>query len=157
MEGQDDRRDKEEQMAVPVRGQQHGLLPELIDWAESFPSLLGFRPVSGIQGIRVEDYVEDGVYVVRAELPGIDPGKDVAITVNNRLLTISAERGEETTEKHRSEFRYGSFSRTVVLPADTKEEDIKAGYTKGILTVRIPVDETAGVPRKIEIETGDES
>jgi len=143
-------------MATPVRGQ-HGLLPDLIDWAESFPSLFGFRPMPGVQGIRVEDFVEDGMYVVRAELPGIDPGKDVTITVDDRLLTISAERTEQTTEKNRSEFRYGSFSRTVALPADTKQEDIKATYANGILTVKVPVAETATVHRKIEIETGDES
>lgn len=143
-------------MVMPAR-RQHGLLPDLIDWAESFPNMFGFRPTPGIQGIRVEDFVEDGMYVVRAELPGIDPGKDVTITVDDRLLTISAERSEETTEKNRSEFRYGSFSRTVALPADAKEEDIKASYAKGILTVRVPVQESAKVHRKIEIETGDES
>ncbi|QUQ64068.1 Hsp20/alpha crystallin family protein [Kutzneria sp. CA-103260] len=142
-------------MATPVR-RQHGLLPDLMDWAESFPSLFGFRSMLGVQGIRVEDFVEDGMYVVRAELPGIDPGKDVTITVDDRLLTISAERTEETTDKNHTEFRYGSFSRTVALPADAKEEDIKASYAKGILTVRVPVDETAKVHRKIQIETGDE-
>lgn len=143
-------------MVTPVRGQ-HGLLPDLIDWVESFPTMFGFRPMAGVQGIRVEDFVEDGKYVVRAELPGIDPGKDVTITVDGRLLTISAERTEETAEKNRSEFRYGSFARTVALPADVKEEDIKANYTKGILTVTAPVAETAEAHRKIEIETGDDS
>ncbi len=143
-------------MVMPAR-RQHGLLPELIDWAESFPSVFGFRPLPGVQGIRVEDFVEDGMYVVRAELPGIDPGKDVTITVDDRLLTITAERAEETTEKNHTEFRYGSFSRTVALPADAHEDDIKASYAKGILTVRMPVDGTAKVHRKIDIETGDES
>jgi HSP20 family protein len=143
-------------MVMPAR-RQHGLLPELIDWAESFPSMFGFRPMPGVQGIRVEDFVEDGMYVVRAELPGIDPGKDVTITVDDRLLTISAERAEETAEKNHTEFRYGSFSRTVALPADAHEDDIKASYAKGILTVKVPVDETAKAHRKIEIETGDES
>jgi HSP20 family protein len=143
-------------MVMPAR-RQHGLLPELIDWAESFPSMFGFRPMPGVQGIRVEDFVEDGMYVVRAELPGIDPGKDVTITVDDRLLMISAERTEETAEKNRTEFRYGSFSRTVALPADAHEDDIKASYAKGILTVKVPVDETAKAHRKIEIETGDES
>ncbi|GAA3431773.1 Hsp20/alpha crystallin family protein [Kutzneria kofuensis] len=138
-------------MAKPVR-RQHGLLPDLIDWAESFPSVFGLRPAPGM---RVEDFVEDGMYVVRAELPGIDPAKDVTITVHDRLLTISAERAEETTEKNHSEFRYGSFSRTVSLPAEAREEEIKAGYADGILTVRVPVDETATPHRKIEIETGD--
>jgi HSP20 family protein len=140
-------------MVMPAH-RQHGLLPDLIDWAESFPARFGFRPVPGI---RVEDFVEDGMYVVRAELPGVDPGKDVTITVDERLLTIRAERTEEKTEKNRTEFRYGSFSRTVALPADARVEEIKAGYANGILTVKVPVDRPAKAHRKIEIETGGEN
>jgi HSP20 family protein len=45
--------------------------------------------------VRVEDYVEGDTYVLRAELPGIDPDKDVEITVDRDVLTISGERREE--------------------------------------------------------------
>ncbi|MFC0541864.1 Hsp20/alpha crystallin family protein [Kutzneria chonburiensis] len=69
------------------------------------------------------------------------------------LVPDLIDRVEETTGKNRTEFRYGSFSRTVALPADAHEDDIKASYAKGILTVSVPVDETTKVHPKIEIET----
>ena len=54
-------------------------------------------------------------------------------------LTIKAERSEKKETKGRSEFRYGSFVRSVTLPAGANEDDIKATYDKGILTVSVAV------------------
>ena len=58
--------------------------------------------------------------VVRAELPGVDPEKDIDVTVEDGVLTISAERRESTEKKedtsYRSEFRYGSFVRRLPVP-----------------------------------------
>jgi HSP20 family molecular chaperone IbpA len=88
---------------------------------------------------RVEDYVKDNNYVVRAELPGMDPDKDIEITVDDGTLTIRAERREEEHEAHRSEFRYGSFTRSVALPDRADTEHITARYDKGILEVSVPV------------------
>jgi HSP20 family molecular chaperone IbpA len=113
-----------------------GRLGDLFDWfGEEFFPLFGQAP--GRQMMRVEDYVEDGKYVVRAELPGIDPGRDVDVTVANGVLTVSAERREEKKEVHRSEFRYGAFRRSLALPPDTDESDIEASYHNGILEVRV--------------------
>lgn len=53
---------------------------------------------------------------MRAELPGIDPDKDVQITLEDNVLTLHGERREEVKDKHRSEFRYGAFSRAVRCP-----------------------------------------
>ncbi|MGZ4662358.1 MAG: Hsp20/alpha crystallin family protein, partial [Arthrobacter sp.] len=50
---------------------------------------------------------------------------------------------EKGKDSYRSEFRYGSFLRTLPLPADVKEEDIKATYKDGVLEVRTPVPERA--------------
>lgn len=143
---------KEMPMAVPVRRQAGTLLPDLVDWAESFPSLLGLRTLPGLQGIRVEDYVDDNKYVVRAELPGIDPEKDVTVTVDNHRLTIIAERSEEVVDKRHSEFRYGSFTRTVPLPPEAKEDGVKAKYADGILTVTIALGDAKKSHKKISIE-----
>ncbi|TMR06839.1 Hsp20/alpha crystallin family protein [Actinomadura soli] len=118
------------------RRETRGIFPDLFDWIES-PFTM-FRTAAG-QTMRVENYVEDGNYVIRAELPGIDPDKDVEITVAGGILRIHAERHEETKEAHRSEFRYGSFTRSFTLPADIDADDIKATYDQGILTVRVPV------------------
>lgn len=116
---------------------ERGLLPDLIDWLESPFSIV--RPATG-QAIRVEDYVADNTYVIRAELPDIDPDKDVEITVTRNILKIHAERHVEQREAHRSEFRYGSLTRSLTLPEGVKPSDVKASYNKGILeiTVRLP-------------------
>ena len=58
-------------------------------------------------------------------------------------LTIKAERSEKKETKGRSEFSYGSFTRSVTLPAGSNEEDIKATYVKGILTVDVALPEQA--------------
>jgi HSP20 family molecular chaperone IbpA len=71
-------------------------------------------PRTGV--IRLEDHLTDTEYTVRAELPGLDPEKDVHLSVSHGFLTIRAERKEETQTKHRTEFRYGMFERSVQLP-----------------------------------------
>jgi HSP20 family protein len=104
---------------------------------------------------KVEEFTEGGQLVVRAELPGVDPDKDVDISIVDGNLCIRAERRhEEKIEQRdyrRSEIRYGSFSRVLPLPAHAKEDDIKASYRDGVLEVRAPVDENAGKPSRIPI------
>jgi len=105
--------------------------------------------------IRVEEVREDGALVIRAELPGVDPEKDVEIVVENGVLTLHGERREESEDKRRhrrrSEFRYGSFSRTIPLPVGATEEDVKATYENGILEVRVPVDGQKAEAKKVPI------
>lgn len=97
--------------------------------------------------MRVEEYVEGDALVVRAELPGIDPDKDVDLSVVDGVLHITANREEKSEHKekdsYRSEFRYGSFSRNIPLPAGYSETDVKATYRDGVLEVRVPTTEEA--------------
>ncbi|QFG21283.1 Hsp20/alpha crystallin family protein [Actinomadura sp. WMMB 499] len=132
-------------MGTLQRREHRGLLPDLFDWVEAPVGMLrtGTEPA-----MRVEDYREDGDHIVRAELPGIDPEKDVEITVTGDVLRIHAERHEEKKEDHRSEFRYGAFTRSFTLPAETRADDITASYDQGILTVRIPVHPAAAPEAK---------
>lgn len=93
--------------------------------------------------LRVEELHEDGNLVIRAELPGVDPDKDVDVSVTDATLHISAKREahEERKEhegRYRSEFRYGEFSRDIALPAGVDKDSIKAEYKDGILEVRVP-------------------
>lgn len=92
--------------------------------------------------IRVEEFREDGTLVVRADLPGIDPDKDVELTVSDGMLYIRAERREEEKREDqgylRRELRYGSLSRALPLPEGITESDITADYKAGILEIRIP-------------------
>jgi HSP20 family protein len=106
--------------------------------------------------LRVEEYRDAGSMVVKAAVPGIDPDRDVDITLVGNELHIDVRHEEKSERKdkqgYRSEFRYGTFSRTVSLPVAAAEKDIRASYTDGILEVRIPVPEEAGAgPRKIPV------
>ncbi|MEE2523978.1 Hsp20/alpha crystallin family protein [Pseudarthrobacter sp. J75] len=106
--------------------------------------------------LRVEEYNEEGTLVVKAEVPGIDPEKDVDITLAGSELRIEVRHEEKTEHKskrgYRSEFRYGTFNRSISLPGAVREEDIKASYTDGILEVRVPVsDQPTDTSRKIRI------
>jgi HSP20 family protein len=125
---------------------------ELFDWLEGeFPPV--FRPLAGAHPVRIEDYIEEGGrYVLRTELPGIDPAKDVTVTVADGVLTVKAERRDETTEEHRSEFRYGAFVRTIALPAGADEDDVEATYTDGILEVRIGLRAAKLEPKQIPVK-----
>lgn len=109
--------------------------------------------------LRVEEFVDDKTLVVRAELPDIDPDKDVEIVVVDGDLRIKAERQAKTEHKdkdsYRSEFRYGSFTRTVKLPPGATEADVSASYKDGVLEIRVPVAEAVpAAPTKVEITRG---
>ena len=79
--------------------------------------------------------------LVKAELPGMD-AKDFEVSVQGRLLSIRGERKHETEEKsehfHRVERSYGSFSRSVELPAEVDEAGVEATYKRGVLSLRMP-------------------
>lgn len=107
--------------------------------------------------MRVEEYVEDDTCVIRAELPSIDPDKDVEISVADGILHLHAQREERREEErpsgYRSEFHYGTLERSIRLPEGVTEADIKASYKDGILEVRVPAPKTATKPStKIAIQ-----
>lgn len=128
---------------------------ELLDSMERL-----FASTDGPAPIRVEEFVDGKTLVVRAEMPGVDPDKDVEVTIEDGFLRIRAERQEKEEHKdngrYRSEFRYGSFSRNIPLPDGVKEEDIKASYTNGVLEVRAPLPDEAQPtePKKLPITRG---
>jgi len=110
------------------------------DWPDMFRRFFDVDWDAG--WLRVEEFRDGDTMVVRAELPGIDPDKDVELTVVDGVLHIRAHREEKSEEKskhgYRSEFRYGSFTRSFELPAGIDESEIKASYTDGVLEVRVP-------------------
>jgi HSP20 family protein len=138
---------------MPLPARRHhapSRFPDLLDWIDSpWPAVLPFG--SG-QTFRVEDYTENGNYMIRAELPGLDPAKDIDVTVESGMLTIRAERREESKQDRHSEFKYGSLTRSVTLPEGANPDQVTARYDKGILTVTIPVpDEAKPAARKIAV------
>lgn len=125
------------------------IFDEPLDWLEADLTRATPHP------IRVEDYRDKDRYVLRAELPGIDPDKDIKVTLDDGLLTVEAERGEQTHDKYHTEFRYGSLRRSVRLPAGADQSKIRARYDKGILEVTIPLHAPEHKGRAIEVTHGD--
>lgn len=87
-------------------------------------------------------------YEVAVELPGVDE-KDISIELNaDNTLVIRGEKKEEVTEEdkttgtHRTERCFGSFCRTLLLPNDSKADDITASFDKGVLKIAIPKGES---------------
>ncbi|MGV9611703.1 Hsp20/alpha crystallin family protein [Nocardia xishanensis] len=133
--------------------------PAMPDWSDLMARFESRPPWSSLEGhmIRVEEHLEKDRYTLRAELPGVDPAKDVDISVREGQLTIKAERTERKQEGTRSEFHYGSLYRSLPLPVGAKEDDIDATYTDGILTVTVPMSESEKPEKHIAIkktETG---
>jgi HSP20 family protein len=92
-------------------------------------------------------------YEVKAELPGMEE-KDVEVTLTDGVLTIRGEKKTDHEEKgkgfHMVERSYGSFSRSLELPAGIDPETIKASLEKGVLTVSIP--KKAADVKKVEVK-----
>jgi len=129
-----------------------GFPPDLFAWLEG--PFVAARPVAA-QAMRMEEFVANGRYVVRAELPGVDPAKDMEVTVAKGILTVRAERHDERPGQHRSEFRYGTFTRHIALPVTADAADVTATCHRGILEVSIGLHDTdkdqAG--RRIPVQT----
>ncbi|MDJ0323962.1 Hsp20/alpha crystallin family protein [Cryobacterium sp. PH31-AA6] len=108
-----------------------------------------------VPAIRVEVFTDGNTLVVKAELPGIDPDKDVDISVSDGMLHIRAEREETSEQKekvgYRSEFRYGTLSRDLTLPPGSVGDDVTASYRDGVLEVRVPLPAVAAKRAKIPI------
>jgi len=137
---------------LAVQRQSRPLLPELSELLSGFPTFAGLRPFFGTHLLRLEDETRDGVYHVRAEIPGVDPVEDIEVTVREGRLTIKAERAHSGESNGLSEFSYGSFERTVSLPAGADEDDINAIYDRGILTVSVPLsDDDASTEKHVEV------
>jgi HSP20 family protein len=131
------------------------------EWTRSLSMRMPFEPFwRSEELIRVDEYREDNELVVRAELSGIDPDRDVELTVTDGMLHIQAQRREEEKLEEkgfmRRELRYGSLARTLPLPEGVVESDIKASYKDGILEIRIPMSKAVVKPEttKIQIERG---
>jgi HSP20 family protein len=98
---------------------------------------------------------EEGQYVVKASLPGIDP-EQVEITLTDNVLTIKGEtKRESENEKnnyHIRERHFGNFMRQISLPVSVEADQVDANYENGVLTLHLPKAE-AVKPKKISVKT----
>lgn len=102
------------------------------------------------------DLIDRGAeFVIKADLPGYSP-ENISITVNENSVQISGETREEKELKDANyqlrERSYGSFSRTIPLPAAVKTEEARASFKNGVLEIRLPKVE-APRGRRLQIET----
>lgn len=125
-----------------------GRLPvgrDLWDWIE--------WPWRTASPIRLEDSLAPDRYVVRAELPGIDPARDLKVTVGHGVLNIHAERRTESTAHRHAEFAYGTFDRTVSLPEGADEDSVIARYENGLLEISMRITGARPEPREVPVDT----
>lgn len=120
-----------------------------VPWSQfAAPGLL--RPQVNIGG-------NDKEYEISVEVPGVDE-KDVKVEITGTTMTISGEKKQEKEEKDKNYYRmersYGSFRRVLSLPEDANQDEVKAKFKNGVLTVTIsrkalPAPEV----KKIEIKS----
>ena len=103
-------------------------------------------------------YRKEDRFYLHIDLPGIDP-ESIDVTVEKNTLTVSAERRWERDGEEQlmlNERPTGSFSRQFFLGESLDTDSIEAGYDHGVLTLAIPVAETAKA-RKITVNTSHEA
>jgi HSP20 family protein len=104
--------------------------------------------------IKIEERLDGDRYIIRAELPGLDPAKDVQIGLTAGELRLHVERKEEQIEKGHSEFRYGTFYRIIPLPSGVKADTLTARYVDGIVEISALVGEPSPSAKTIPIAVG---
>lgn len=99
--------------------------------------------------------------VVHVDLPGVDPEKDVSVSLIEGLLVIRGERREHRELKdgryYRREISHGTFERRIPVPKSTTEKQIAASYKDGVLEVRVAGVMTRAedqVPKQIPVKSG---
>jgi HSP20 family protein len=103
----------------------------------------------------VDIHQEADKFVVRADLPGVEP-KDIDVTAENGVLTISGERKFERNEEHKASARYerveGRFVRRFTLPENVQTDNIRARHSNGVLELTIP-KAALPAPKRVTVET----
>jgi HSP20 family protein len=116
------------------------------------PAAAGWQPIT--PAVDIDE--TDKEMVVTAELPGVSD-KDVEVSLAGDILTIKGEKKAEHEEKNGDatymERRFGSFSRSLRLPFEVKDEKVDAKFKDGVLTIRLPKPaELQRSVRRIEVK-----
>lgn len=123
-----------------------------------------FRPMRWVEEATSENFVpamdikeRENEYVVRTDLPGVRK-EDINVTLENGVLTITAERRDEDVQKEgereiRREARYGRYTRSLRLGTQIDEKGVKAKHRDGVLELTLPKAEQVK-PRKISVDVG---
>ena len=131
----------------------HSLLDSWFD--KDFPSfrlLPELREDEGILAVDIEE--TDKSYLLKADFPGLKK-EEISVTVENNMLTLSAEHKEEKEEKHkgkviRQERHYGKYLRSFSIDG-IDEKSISAQFADGVLTLELPKKTTAA-SKKVSVQ-----
>lgn len=136
-----------------VMGRLHRQIDQIFGDSFASPAATGENSVAWIPTVDIHEEPEK--FVVRADLPGVDP-KDISITAENRVLTVRGQRQFERSETQKGFERLerveGSFLRRFTLPNNVQDDQIKARHVNGVLEVTIPKVATPE-PRRVSVET----
>lgn len=100
----------------------------------------------------VDVYTREGSFVVEVELAGLDPEKDVEVSVEEDFLVITGEKSREhevaEEDRYLLERSYGRFERRIPLPEGADADAVSALYDKGVLRVSVPLRAEAEHPKR---------
>lgn len=125
-----------------------GMHQELDRWMDNVMRQFGmptlesrFGELAGMLRPQLDIAERDEEYVINVEVPGVSE-QDVKLTLDDNRLIIDGEKRQESSTQEdrfqRIERSYGSFRRILDLPADAKPEEIRASFSHGVLTIRVP-------------------
>jgi HSP20 family protein len=146
-------------MAVNRRSPSGQLASLQSDMARMMNTFFGASPLAGAgNGASVwlppVDITEgEDALVLSFDLPGLKED-EIQVELDDNVLTVSGERERKHEVKQDDYFRYerrfGSFSRSVALPAGVKDDQIEASYENGVLEIRVPKPEQYK-PKRIQV------
>lgn len=125
------------EIQTPPSPSEFYLLPVLMDWFDDFVPFSFALQSEELSPIKIEEFASDSEFIIRVELPGVDPDNDIDVIVANGCLTIKGERRQEHRDDQELDFHYGSFIRSLALPIGVDESDVHATYDDGILEVKV--------------------
>ena len=92
--------------------------------------------------LTIDVFQDNDDIIIQSTIAGVDPEKDLDISITKDMVTIRGTRSQEkrikSSDYYYQELYWGSFSRSVILPADVDTENSKASYKNGVLTIRLP-------------------
>ena len=123
----------------------------------TFHEVSGSGPTESVWAPAIEVAQQDKNYVVRAEVPGLQPN-DLKLEITDDAIVIQGERRVEKEENksgvHVTERHYGRFYRAIPLPEGAKADEASAKYENGVLEITVPTEEQRNRRREIPIQAG---
>lgn len=133
------------------------LFPSFASWFDDFWGKDSFNAVQLGTSVPAVNITDDGnAFKIELAAPGLKK-EDFKVSLDHKVLTISAEHKEEKEEKSegkvtRREYSFSSFKRSFALPDNVQVENIEANYVDGVLRLNVPKKEITHKANATEIK-----